>query len=64
MQLIIGTYTGQLPHVHGKADGILGASFDPASGDIGPVSSLAAARKPSYLTVPPRARTSTRCTRR
>jgi len=49
MQLIIGTYTEQLPHVHGKADGILGASFDPASGHIGPVSSLAAARSPSYL---------------
>ena len=28
MQLIIGTYTVQLPHVQGKADGILGASFD------------------------------------
>ena len=49
MDLIIGTYTEQLPHVHGKADGVLAASFDPASGRIGPVSSLAAARNPSYL---------------
>ena len=49
MHLIIGTYTEQLPHVHGKADGILAASFDPASGRIGPVTSLAAARNPSYL---------------
>ena len=49
MDLIIGTYTEQLPHVHGKADGVLIASFDPASGRIGPVSSLAAARNPSYL---------------
>jgi 6-phosphogluconolactonase len=49
MNLIIGTYTEQLPHVHGKADGILTASFDPASGRIGPVTSLATARNPSYL---------------
>jgi 6-phosphogluconolactonase len=49
MHLIIGTYTEQLPHVHGKADGILAASFDPDSGRIGPVTSLAAARNPSYL---------------
>ena len=49
MDLIIGTYTEPLPHVHGKADGVLTASFDPASGRIGPVSSLAAARNPSYL---------------
>ena len=49
MHLIIGTYTEQLPHVNGKADGILAASFDPASGSIGPVTSLAAARNPSYL---------------
>ena len=49
MDLIIGTYTEQLPHVHGKADGVLTASFDPVSGRIGPVTSLAAARNPSYL---------------
>jgi 6-phosphogluconolactonase len=50
MNLIIGTYTEQLPHVRGKADGLLTASFDPASGRIGPVTALAAARNPSYLT--------------
>ena len=49
MHLIIGTYTEQLPHVDGKADGILTASFDPANGRIGPVTSLTAARNPSYL---------------
>jgi 6-phosphogluconolactonase len=49
MDLIIGTYTEELPHVHGKADGVLVASFDPASGRIGPVTPLAAARNPSYL---------------
>jgi 6-phosphogluconolactonase len=49
VDLIIGTYTEQLPHVHGQADGVLTASFDPASGRIGPVTSLAAARNPSYL---------------
>jgi 6-phosphogluconolactonase len=49
MDLIIGTYTEHLPHVRGKADGVLTASFDPASGRIGPVTSLAAARNPSYL---------------
>jgi len=53
MHLIIGTYTEQLPHVHGKADGILTASFDPASGRIGAVTSLAAARNPSYLATSP-----------
>ncbi len=51
MHLIIGTYTEELPHVRGKADGILAAGFDPASGRIGPVTSLAAARNPSYLAV-------------
>jgi 6-phosphogluconolactonase len=49
MDLIIGTYTEHLPHVRGKADGVLTASFDPASGRIGPVTALAAARNPSYL---------------
>jgi 6-phosphogluconolactonase len=49
MHLIIGTYTEELPHVRGKADGILAASFDPASGRIGPVGSLVPARNPSYV---------------
>jgi 6-phosphogluconolactonase len=51
MQLIIGTYTEQLPHVHGKADGILTASFDEASGTVGRVTTAATARNPSYLTL-------------
>lgn len=49
MRLIIGTYTEQLPHVHGKADGILTASSDEASGSIGQVTMAAAVRNPSYL---------------
>ncbi|MBO0805259.1 MAG: lactonase family protein [Nocardiopsaceae bacterium] len=53
MHLIIGTYTERLPHVHGKADGIGAASFDPASGRLGEVRALAAARNPSYLAVTP-----------
>ena len=63
MDLIIGTYTEQLPHVRGKADGVLTARFDPVSGRIGPVTSLAAARNPSYLATRPRASTSTRSMR-
>jgi 6-phosphogluconolactonase len=53
MHLIIGTYTERLPHVDGKADGILSAPFDPASGRIGPVTPLAAASNPSYLALSP-----------
>jgi 6-phosphogluconolactonase len=50
--LIIGTYTEPLPYIdNGKAEGILGASFDTKSGCIGPVATLAATRNPSYLTV-------------
>lgn len=49
MELIIGTYTEQLMDVTGQADGILTAGFDTASGRIGPVSTLATARNPSYL---------------
>ncbi len=51
MQLVIGTYTERLPDVDGKADGILVASFDNASGSIGLVTTAAAARNPSYLTI-------------
>jgi 6-phosphogluconolactonase len=53
VHLIIGTYTERLPHVDGKADGILAAGFDAASGRIGEVRTLAASRNPSYLTVSP-----------
>jgi 6-phosphogluconolactonase len=51
MQLVIGTYTERLPGVDGKADGILVAGFDNASGRIGPVTTAAAPRNPSYLTI-------------
>jgi 6-phosphogluconolactonase len=51
VQLIIGTYTGRLPHVEGKADGILAADFDAASGAFGAVRTLAGMRNPSYLAI-------------
>ncbi len=49
MQLIVGSYTEQMPFVRGQADGVLIAAFDAASGRIGPVSTAAVARNPSYL---------------
>ena len=49
MQLIIGTYTETLPHVHGTAEGILTAPFDPATGAVGPVTVAARVRNPSYV---------------
>ena len=47
--LLIGTYTEKLPHVTGVADGILGASYDPRTGSVGPVAVLARTTNPSYL---------------
>lgn len=49
MQLIIGSYTEEMPFVRGQADGVLTAGFDAASGRIGPVSTATVARNPSYL---------------
>ena len=49
MQLIVGSYTEEMPFVRGQADGVLTAAFDAASGRIGPVSTAAVARNPSYL---------------
>ena len=46
-QLIIGTYTERLPHVDGRAEGILACSFDGSA--IGPARLLAPTRNPSYL---------------
>lgn len=47
--LLIGTYTERLPHVDGKAKGILGCRFD--DGVVGEPSLLAAVRSPSFLEV-------------
>jgi hypothetical protein len=47
----------QLPHVHGKADGVLTARFDVANGHFGAVMTLAAAHNPS---IGPAARTASR----
>jgi 6-phosphogluconolactonase len=49
MQLIVGGYTEEMPFVRGQADGVLTAAFDADSGRIGPVSTAAVARNPSYL---------------
>ena len=49
MQLIVGSYTEEMPFVRGQADGVLTAAFDAVSGRIGPVSTAAVARNPSYL---------------
>jgi 6-phosphogluconolactonase len=50
VKLVIGTYTEDLPHARGQGLGIYTADFDATTGRIGPVSLLAAARNPSYLT--------------
>jgi 6-phosphogluconolactonase len=47
VDLIIGTYTERLPHVDGKAEGILTCRFE--GGTIGPVRLLAATRNPSFV---------------
>jgi 6-phosphogluconolactonase len=46
--LIVGTYTEDLPHVRGTAGGVLGASYDPRAGIVGPVAVLARTRNPSF----------------
>ena len=50
-QLLVGTYTEQLPHVAGKAEGILGCTFE--GGRVGPPRLLAALRNPSFITATP-----------
>lgn len=47
-RLVIGAYTEDLPHVSGTAGGVLGASYDPRSGIVGPVTVLARTRNPSF----------------
>jgi 6-phosphogluconolactonase len=46
-ELIIGTYTETMPHVDGKAEGILSCRYDGAT--IGPLRLLAPTRNPTYL---------------
>jgi 6-phosphogluconolactonase len=46
-ELIIGTYTEPMPHVDGRAEGILSCRYDGAT--IGPVRVLAPTRNPTYL---------------
>jgi 6-phosphogluconolactonase len=50
-ELIVGTYTEKLPHVDGRAPGILACSYE--DGALGPPRILAASRNPSWLTVTP-----------
>jgi 6-phosphogluconolactonase len=51
--LIIGAYTETLPFVTGVSAGLLGATYDPRTGALGPVTVLARTRNPSYATVNP-----------
>lgn len=46
-ELIVGTYTETLPHVEGKAEGILSCSFDGTT--VGPPRVLARTRNPSFI---------------
>ncbi len=46
-ELIVGTYTERLPHVDGKAEGILSCSFDGTT--VGPPRVLARTRNPSFI---------------
>jgi 6-phosphogluconolactonase len=46
-ELIIGTYTERLPHVDGKAEGILSCSFDGTT--VGQPRVLARTRNPSFI---------------
>jgi 6-phosphogluconolactonase len=48
-RLLIGTYTETLPHVTGRAHGVLGTTID--GGTLGAVETLGATRNPSWLTV-------------
>jgi 6-phosphogluconolactonase len=48
-ELIVGTYTERLPHVDGKAEGILACSY--ADGIVGDPRLLSQARNPSWVTV-------------
>ena len=48
-ELIIGTYTELLPHVDGKAEGILSCSFDGTT--VGPPRVLARTKNPSFIVV-------------
>jgi 6-phosphogluconolactonase len=48
-ELIIGTYTEPMPHVDGKAEGILSCRYDGAT--LGPLRLLARTRNPTYLAV-------------
>lgn len=48
-QLIVGTYTEKLPHVDGRATGILACSYE--DGVLGPPRTLASSRNPSWITI-------------
>ncbi|HEU0205917.1 MAG TPA: lactonase family protein [Pseudolysinimonas sp.] len=50
--MLIGTYTEKLPHVDGKADGILGAAYEPR-GSLTSANLLAETRNPSWLVATP-----------
>ncbi len=51
LQLLVGTYTEQMPHVNGKAEGILSCTF--AGGRVGPPRLAATIRNPSFIMATP-----------
>ena len=50
-QLLVGTYPERLPHVSGKAEGIMLCTF--AEGRVGPPSLVASVRNPAFITATP-----------
>jgi len=51
--VFVGTYTTHLPHVAGKAQGVLIYRLDAATGALSPVSELAGQDNPAYLALSP-----------
>jgi 6-phosphogluconolactonase len=54
--VFVGTYTGRLGHVDGKAEGIYTCRLDPASGALTQVSMIGEIVNPSFLTLDPQGR--------
>ncbi len=49
----VGTYTEQLPHVDGKAEGIYTYRLEPSNGELHYISTTIGVENPSFLTVSP-----------
>jgi 6-phosphogluconolactonase len=51
--LVLGTYTEELPHVHGKATGVLTGAYSDANGRVTDVAPASRCRNPSWIVVNP-----------